>query len=106
MQRYHQDLTGFSPLATRISFKRGQDYWLCIRNLTDIIREQYSLTFKDGCFKTFPWVLFQQLQEGDTRVRLHLLKDFLTSQASPAGALQTAVPQHSAMLYDCFPAPA
>ena len=59
MQRYHQDLIGVSPLAMHISVKPGQDYWLYVRNLTDIIRELYTLTFKESCFKTFPWVLFQ-----------------------------------------------
>lgn len=59
MQTYHQDLMGVSPLATHISVKPGQDYWLYVRYLTDIIREWYSLTFKDSCFNSFPWFLFR-----------------------------------------------
>lgn len=59
MQSYQQDLVGVSPLAMHISFKPGQDYWLYVRFMADVIREQYSLTFKDGCFRTVPWILFQ-----------------------------------------------
>lgn len=56
-----KDLTGVFPLAIHMSNKLGQDYWLYVCNLTDVIREEYSLAFKDSCFRTFPSVLFQKL---------------------------------------------
>lgn len=99
-----QDLTGVFPLAIHISIKPGQDYWLYVCNLTDVIKEQYSLTFEDSSLELLPQFCFRSYRK-ETRVRLHLLKDLLTSQASLAGILQTAAPFHSAMLYVCFPDP-
>lgn len=59
---------------------------------------------KTVALELLPQFCFRSYRK-ETRVRLHLLKDLLTSQASLAGILQTAAPFHSAMLYVCFPDP-
>lgn len=53
LKSYYKDPNEVLPLAMHISNKAEQDYWLCVHNLADVNRQQYSLTLKDRCLKIY-----------------------------------------------------